>query len=247
MPRQKKPLKKIVKSKFVQTLFGRLIYLYVFFVYKTSYWKYEGLKEEYFKKEFSFLVAFWHGRALSDTFVFLKKKFEQTVSVLVSMHRDGRVMASAMDAMGIKTIDGSSKKGGASAALEIVKKLQKGENIIALAPDGRKPGYKMTQGVIGLAKQSQRPIILSAFSVKRGKMCKTWDKFLIPYPFNKGVIFFSEPIYIPESLTSEETEKWREDLENQLIALTEQADKFIGLKNAKPLREEHKKQEENKK
>lgn len=74
------------------------------------------------------------------------------MSVLISLHRDGRIMASAMKGLGIQPINGSSKRGGAVAALEMIRTLNNPANVVALSPDGRKPGYKMTEGLIHLAK-----------------------------------------------------------------------------------------------
>ena len=221
-------LKKIGKNAFVQTLLGRLLYLYVKLVYKTSRWTIEGARDEYLSGDFSYLAIFWHGRGISDIFLKMHKGIDKKVSVLVSMHRDGRIMASAMEAVGVETIDGSSKRGGAAAALEIIKALKQPGNMIALSPDGREPGYKMTDGVVVMAKKSQRPIVLSAFSAKRGILLNTWDRYFIPFPFNKGVVVMSEPIYVPADLDKDGIEEWRRMLENRLTELTREADRLAG-------------------
>ena len=139
-------------------------------------------------------------------------------------------MASAMSPIDVKTIDGSSKRGGVVAALEIIKSLKSSGTMVAIAPDGRKPGYELTDGVVVLAKKSQKPIVLSAFSVRRGRLLKTWDRFLLPSLFNKGIILLSEPIYIPADLDKDGIEKWRQILENRLIELTREADRQINFK-----------------
>ena len=196
----------------------------------------DGLRDEYINGDFSYFITFWHGRSMSDMFLVLDKSLQKKVSVLISLHRDGRIMASAMKGLGIQPINGSSKRGGAVAALEMIRTLNKPANVVALSPDGRKPGYKMTEGLIHLAKKSQKPIVLSAFSVRRGKMLKTWDKYLFPFLFNKGIVLFSEPIYIPADLDRDGVEEWRRILEDRLIDLTEEADR--NLKGRIPLRME---------
>lgn len=238
MRRKIRIFKRIGKNAFVQTIIGRLLYLYVWLVYKTSGWSMDGLRDEYVGGDFSYFITFWHGRSMSDMFLVLNRKLQKKVFVLISLHRDGRIMASAMKGLGIQPINGSSKRGGAVAALEMIRTLNKPGNVVALSPDGRKPGYKMTEGLIQLAKKSQKPIVLSAYSVRRGKMLKTWDKFLVPFLFNKGIVLFSEPIYIPADLDRDGVEKWRRTLEDRLIDLTEEADRRIGLKRRLPLRME---------
>lgn len=238
MRRKIRIFKKIGNNAFVQTMIGRLLYLYVWLVCKTSRWSMDGLRDEYVNGDFSYFITFWHGRAISDMFLVMNKKMRKKVSVLISLHRDGRIMASAMKALGIQPIDGSSKRGGAVAALEMIRTLNNPANIVALSPDGRKPGYKMTEGLIHLAKKSQKPIVLSAYSVRRGKMMRTWDKFLVPFLFNRGIVLFSEPILIPAELDRDGVEKWRRILEDRLIDLTEEADRRVGLKCRLPLRME---------
>ena len=223
-------LKKIGKNSFIQKLLGHILYLYVRLVYKTSSWMIDGEREEYFKGDCSYLITFWHGRSMADMFFKMRRAVEKKVSVLISLHRDGRIMASAMAPIGIETIDGSSKRGGAAAALDIIKTLKKPANVVAIAPDGRQPGYKMTEGLVILAKKSQRPIVLSAYSVKYGLILKTWDSYFVPFPFNKGIVMMSEPIYIPADLDHDGVEKWRRILEERLIELTREADRKIGFK-----------------
>ena len=229
--------KKIGKSSLVQTVIGRLMYLYVLAAYKTSRWTIEGTRDEYVSGDFSYLIAFWHGRAFSDMFLVWGKKLKKDVAVLLSLHRDGRIMASAMDGLGIGTIGGSSKRGGAAAALDIMRRLRKPANVVAIAPDGRKPGYKMTDGLVQLAQKSRRPVVLSAYSVRRGRLLKTWDRFLIPGWFTKGVLLLDEPVYIPADLDAAGIEKWRQILEDRLIGLTEEADRRAGLKCRVSLRD----------
>lgn len=230
--------KGIGKNTCVQAIIGHMLFLYVWLVYKTSRWTMDGLRDEYINGDFSYFIAFWHGRSMSDMFLVLDRKLQKKVSVLISLHRDGRIMASAMKGLGIQPINGSSKRGGAVAALEMIRTVNTPGNVVALSPDGRKPGYQMTEGLIHLAKKSKKPIVLSAYSVRRGKMLKTWDKFLFPFLFNKGTVLFSEPIYIPENLDQNGVEEWRRILENKLIDLTEEADRRIGLKGRLPLRME---------
>ena len=225
-----KILKNFGKTAFVQGTIGYIFYLYSIVVYKTSRWTIEGWPEDMAGDGSSFLFAFWHGRLMTGTFLFFNKKIKMNCYVLTSLHRDGRAIAAAMGHFGAKVIGGSSKRGGVGAALGIIKTLKQDSVLMAMAPDGRKPGYKMTKGLVSLAKESRRPIFLSSFSVKRGKIFKTWDRFLLPRPFNTGIVKVSGPIYIPADLDDEGIEAWRRELEHRLIELTAETDRRVGLK-----------------
>lgn len=221
-------LKKIGKMAIVQELIGYLFYLYTRFVFHTTRWTAEGWPYSFDDEKRPFFMSFWHGRLMGATFAkfyFKPKKLQPYV--LISLHRDGRAVAAAMRHYGIKTVDGSSKRNGTAAGLAIMR-LMKEDALMAMAPDGRKPGYKMTKGLVALASESRCPIVFTAFSVKRAKIFKTWDKFMLPMPFNKGVILCSEPIEVPSDLNAEQTEVWREKLEKRLLDLTRAADERAG-------------------
>ena len=71
-------------------------------------------------------------------------------------------------------------------------------------------------------------------------LLKTWDRFLLPFFFNKGIVLLSEPIYIPSDLDQAGIDKWRQILEDRLIDLTQEADQRIGFKGRISLRMEGK-------
>lgn len=221
-------LKKIGKMTVVQELIGCLFYLYTRLVFHTTRWTAEGWPYAFDDEKRPFFMSFWHGRLMGATFAkFYFKPKKLKAYVLISLHRDGRAVAAAMRHYGIKTVDGSSKRNGTAAGLAIMH-LMKEDSLMAMAPDGRKPGYKMTKGLVTLASESRCPIVFTAFSVKRAKIFKTWDKFMLPMPFNRGVILCSEPIYVPADLNAEQTEVWREKLEERLLDLTRRADERAG-------------------
>lgn len=225
-------LKKIGKMAVVQELIGFLFYLYTRLVFHTTRWSADGWPYAFDNEKQPFFMSFWHGRLMGATVVkFYFKPKNLRPYVLISLHRDGRAVAAAMRHYGIKTVDGSSKRGGTAAGLAIMR-LMKEDALMAMAPDGRKPGYKMTKGLIALASESGRPIVFTAFSVKRAKIFKTWDGFMLPMPFNSGVILCSEPIFVPADLNAEQIELWREKLEERLLDLTRLADEKTGVKNS---------------
>ena len=87
MRRKIRILKGIGKNAFVQTMIGRLLYWYVWLVYKTSRWSMDGLRDEYVSGDFSYFITFWHGRSMSDMFLVLDRKLQKKVFVLISLHR----------------------------------------------------------------------------------------------------------------------------------------------------------------
>ena len=79
-------------------------------------------------------------------------------------------------------------------------KILKDRNYIGITPDGpRGPNKKVSEGIIKIAIHSQVPIIPLGFASNKNLKLKSWDSFLITYPFSKCRFVWGEPIIIPSS------------------------------------------------
>jgi len=76
-----------------------------------------------------------------------------------------------------------------------------------MTPDGpRGPIYEFKAGAVVGAKKAGVALTLCKIKVYSGKaLTKSWDKFMIPYPFARIDVEFSEPIFIPEGLDFDQT------------------------------------------
>ncbi|MCQ2913657.1 MAG: DUF374 domain-containing protein [Alphaproteobacteria bacterium] len=223
----------------VQKFIGLLLFLYIKLVILTNRVDIQPFSEDLIKDKKSFFITFWHGRLFGAPVAFYRNKIKGYLPhVVASIHRDGRFIGDAMSLFGVKVIDGSAKKGGVGAGVTIVHKMREENQIIGMTPDSRKPGFKMTKGLIILASETKRPIVMTAFGAKRGKFLKTWDRCLIPGLFTKLVVLISDPIYVPENISGKEIEAFRFKLEKQLLDLTMLADKKAGNKKSPFLRGE---------
>ncbi len=167
--------------------------------------------------------AFWHGRLLMMPLAYKGKR----LSFLVSPHRDGQVVAKALRRFGFKPILGSTYRKGFSGFREMVKAQREGSDV-AVVPDGpRGPRQRAQIGVIELAKLTERPIVPFTFSASRRILLKTWDRFLIPLPFSRGVFVWGEPIRVDPRGDRSHLEEMRLLLERRLNELTEKADRYF--------------------
>lgn len=229
----KKIIKQIGASKFVASFLGAALYYYTSLIYRTNRWDFIGWPEDKQKNGESFFVTFWHGHLMLPSFLAFKydvrKKQETKWCLLASLHRDGRIGAQTAKKFGGIVVDGSKKKRGIAAGLTIVR-LMEDSAILFMAPDGRKPGYKLTKGIVRLASQSQKPVFLAAFATSKGIRLNTWDKFFFPFPFGKGVVILGEPVFLPEDLSDEQIVEWQNRLEKKLLDLTAKAEEHVGRK-----------------
>jgi len=150
--------------------------------------------------------------------------------MLISAHRDGRIIAGAMTYFDIGTIAGSTSRGGSSALRAILKQLKEG-GCIGITPDGpRGPAMTVSMGIVNIARLAGVPIVPVTYATSRRRVLPTWDRFHLALPFGRGVFLFGEPIEIAEELdeTGVENVRWR--LETHMVQMVRAADRLVGHK-----------------
>ena len=179
------------------------------------------IPRSFWEKGIPAIGALWHGRLLMMPIIYKGKK----LSFLVSPHRDGQVMGKALKRFGFHAILGSTTRKGFSGFKQMVR--AHGSDI-GIVPDGpRGPRQQVQIGVIELARRTGNPILPLTFSASKKKIFKTWDRFLLPYPFSKGVFIWGEPIYVDRNGDRGYLEEMRLLVEKRLNELTEEADRYF--------------------
>jgi lysophospholipid acyltransferase (LPLAT)-like uncharacterized protein len=167
---------------------------YVRLVFVTSRWQWIGNDESIRLLQTpgqSAICAFWHGRLLMMFCAW--RTGGDRMHVLISGHRDGLFIANVTHKLGMEVVEGSTSKGGAKALRDLIQLLADGD-CIAITPDGpRGPRGTVAVGTMALARLSGKPVIPFSFGVTRGIQLKTWDRFLLPLPFSRGVFAFAAP------------------------------------------------------
>ncbi len=186
------------------------------------------IPRSFWNKGFPFIIVFWHGRfPMMVTHGYEGKK----LSFLVSPHRDGQVAGKALERFGLHPILGSATRKGFSGFRNMVKAVQNGSDI-AIVPDGpRGPRHKVQIGVIELSKLTGKPVVPITFSASKKIFLNTWDRFLLPIPFSRGVFIWGEPIHVDPKGDRTHLEEKRLLLENRLNEITEQADHYFDTRN----------------
>ena len=148
--------------------------------------------------------------------------------MLISGHPDGKLVARVVRLLGFKTLEGSTRRGGADALRAMLRILKDGGSI-GITPDGpHGPRMRVSHGTIALAKLSGAPLLPTTFSSTKGKVFKSWDRFFLAGLFGKGVFLWGDPIYVPRDADAAEMERLRVVLEESLNTLTRSADDRCG-------------------
>ncbi len=97
-------------------------------------------------------------------------KLSRPVSVMVSRHSDGELIARVVKHFGISSSRGSTTRGGVGALKELIKLSREGF-CPAFTPDGpRGPRYVVQPGVIQAAKATGLPICPITYSARKKKL-----------------------------------------------------------------------------
>ncbi len=161
----------------------------------------------------------WHNRLFFFAAAFPASVRKRTCAV-VSASRDGQYIADFISILGLRSLRGSSSRGGARAQHQAVNALRAGLNV-CFTPDGpRGPKYKMKNGPIQLASLMQTQILPLSINYSSCWSVKSWDNFQIPKPFSKVQVIVGTPVSVPADLSREEMEIYRQKAEDALMAIT---------------------------
>ncbi|HEX9899365.1 MAG TPA: lysophospholipid acyltransferase family protein [Candidatus Methylomirabilis sp.] len=166
------------------------------------------------------IVAFWHGRLLMMPFVYPGRP----ATLLISQHRDGEYLTRVAQWLEFNVVRGSATRGGVLAFKQLIQALRDGRHVV-ITPDGPKgPRHRVKSGVIDLARLTGMPILPVAFGAWPRTILRSWDQFLIPHPFARGVYVWGEPLYVPADADKVAVEKFQTFLADRLDALMMEAD-----------------------
>lgn len=167
------------------------------------------------------ILAGWHGKTLLAAHLWRGKG----VWTIISMSRDGEMQDRIFRKFGFNTIRGSTGRGGVRAAREAVGILRKGETM-AFTPDGpRGPSRQVQEGIMLMARKAGVPIVPVGVAAEPCWRIRSWDRYLVPKPFARGLMIFGEPFYPRPDATPEEQELDRLAFEARMNELDDEAER----------------------
>jgi lysophospholipid acyltransferase (LPLAT)-like uncharacterized protein len=228
--------RRIRKSERLRRIACWILAQYIRLVWATGRWEMKNAEvaEGYWKRNEAFVMAFWHGRMLILPSMW---PTSSKMHMLISMHRDGELIARAIGYFGHGTVRGSAAKpgstkdrGGAAALRSMLKSL-KAHQYVGITPDGpRGPRMRATDGIVTVSRMSGAPIVPCSYSARWCIVLRTWDRFVIPLPFTRGVIVWGEPIHVAREADAAALNAARLAVEAGLNAVTRAADDAMGVK-----------------
>lgn len=197
----------LLKSERLQGWAALLAGHYLRLALRSTRWTYEGFEHlAPFLAGKPVIIAFWHERLPLMPALFARARIDapgRQVSVLVSRHRDGRLIGRAISVFGMNSVYGSAQnakkkkdQGGAAALRALLGVLRAGD-MIAITPDGPRGPRRVAQpGTASLAALSGVPIIACAAQLHWRVTLPSWDRMVLPLPFGRGAIICLPPLHI---------------------------------------------------
>ncbi len=168
------------------------------------------------------IYAFWHSRILMAVCYYRNTG----INCLVSMGKDGEYISKVMNRLGYGTVRGSSSREGVKALILLKRGLAEG-HAAAITPDGPKgPKQEAKGGAIVLSKLTGVPVYPFGFDASRKIVLKSWDNFIIPLPFSRGVFFWGNPVSVPADADEALMEEKRMELQAEMDRVTLEAGKI---------------------
>ncbi len=182
----------------------------------------------------TFFVTHWHQSLLT----LLGPHHHMPVATLSSRSRDGGIMAAYLETIGIKVVRGSSSKGGAAGAKELIRALREGYHAVLNVDGPRGPFKEVKDGSIELARRCGVPILpLAARATRELSFKRSWDRFRVPLPGAHVAVVYGEPILFPPGEPSaDEILARRRLLATRLHDLEAEATRLVGRGDAYPPR-----------
>lgn len=151
-----------------------------------------------YQKDQQYLCGFWHGKQFLSALRLLPLNSHK-IAVLVSPSRDGEIVSTWLEKWGYTTVRGSSRRDAVKGSVAIIRTLKQGY-CFGFAIDGPLgPIYKVKPGATRLAQKYDLDIVPVGVACNRKWIFqKAWDKFELPKPFSKAVLYLGDPLHVPK-------------------------------------------------
>lgn len=168
------------------------------------------------------IFCLWHDEMLP--LIYMQKQLD--IVTVVSPSRDGELLADILHRQGLRTVRGSSTRGGAKALLGAAR-LMRHEGVHAcITVDGPAgPRHKAKDGAFFLAHHADAHIAPVRLLMNPAVRIPSWDRLQIPLPFGKVTVLHGHPWKLSTTeLTAEALAADRARLEADLAALAPYAE-----------------------
>lgn len=207
----------------MKSLLTKCMYCLVRFFHFTYRYRYVGIenleKARKLGPNGSYILGIWHQNLFAG--ILAQTGLEHVV--IASKSKDSEPVSYTLKKFGHIVFRGSSKrngvnKGGQAAKSQMIEVLKTGKPG-SLTVDGPKGPAKIVKaGIIDMATKTGAPIIPYIPVPEKYWSFNSWDKFRLPKPFSKIIVYYGDPFTVKPSASEEDFDKYRDGLRERLIS-----------------------------
>lgn len=166
-----------------------------------------------------YIIAVYHETTLAlyrHATQYLQKKKSAIMVALVSQSKDGEIIHQTFARSNLKSVRGSSTRGGTGAFRAILKEMKQ-RHVPIFTVDGPKgPRQEVKPGVIVTASITGAPILYLDARYDRHYQFKSWDRHFFPKFRARLYIQYGEPFLVPKDLNEAEIDVWAKKLSEKM-------------------------------
>jgi lysophospholipid acyltransferase (LPLAT)-like uncharacterized protein len=133
-------------------------------------------------------------------------------TILISQSFDGELITRVLELFGFHAVRGSSSRGAREGLLGLAEVINGGTPAIFTADGPRGPIYRTKMGPIKLAQITGAPIGCFHLEPEHKWTMRSWDRFMVPWPFTRIVVSWGPWTHVATDLPAEESESKRGEL-----------------------------------
>ncbi len=153
--------------------------------------------------------------------------------LMVSRSKDGEWASRIVQALGYRTVRGSSHRGGSQALRAMLRFARRGHRVGFIADGSQGPRCVAQLGILWMARALNRPLLPLTMAAHPCWRLPTWDRTVIAKPFGHVVMAFGDLLHIPRQCSERDLEIYRLQLETQLNTLTKLAERYAKEKRGR--------------
>lgn len=203
---------------------------YIKLVWKTSsveLWEIERVRDQLAKAPYKCVTVLWHQDVFCVPWIY-KNMNPHTIA---SIGDSGEIITRILQRCNYTVLRGGSSKGKKrrkEILSELIEHMQNSQGVCGITVDGSSgPPYKLKGGAIMLAIKCRMPIFTSRIWCKHKFFLPTWDKTMVPLPFNCIKVLINGPYYPPERINSSAFNELCSIVEKELLKLAHQGFKMF--------------------
>jgi lysophospholipid acyltransferase (LPLAT)-like uncharacterized protein len=148
--------------------------------------------------------------------------------LMVSRSRDGEWAAQVVKRLGYQSFRGSPGKGGSAALRQLIAAIKSAQGGGFIADGSQGPRRIAQKGILLLARYTRAPLVPVSMAANPCWRFNSWDRTVVAKPFSHVAIAMGRPLVVDKDVSSDRLEEMREELQDVLNRLTEEAEEAVG-------------------